>query len=202
MPEGGPSKAHSDLCTNVCVSPVALAGGYRLSGAVDGVQLLLLLDTGEAVTLLREDVWARITAKTTQELQPWSALKLISAGRTPLTIHGSAHVELELEGEKFIAEAVVVSPLTSEAILGVDFLQEQQAVIDLASKRLRLRSGRHNLPLMEPTLLRVAEHAEIPARAVETVELPPRSELMVTASIETPVEGCGSWRVGQTSACR
>ena len=93
-------------------------------GAVNDVQLSLLLATGAAVTLLREDTWARIAAKKPQELKPWSTLKLVSTGGTPLTIHGSARVELELE-EKFTTEIVVVSPLTTEAILGLDFLQAQ-----------------------------------------------------------------------------
>ena len=56
---------------------------------------------------------------------------MVSAGGTPLTIHGSASIELELEGEPFSTDVVVVSPLTSEAILGLNFLQEQQATIDL-----------------------------------------------------------------------
>ena len=63
-------------------------------GAVNEVQLSLLLDTGATVTLLREDTWARIAANKPQELKPWSMLKLVSSGWAPLTIHGSARVEL------------------------------------------------------------------------------------------------------------
>ena len=145
-PEGEPNNAHSsDVC--VCVSPVFLTGGYRLWGANNGVRMSWLLDTGAAVTLLREDTWARISAESPQELRPWSTLKLVSAGGTPLTIHGSARVELGLEGEKFTTEVVVVSPLTSEAILGLDFLQEQQASIDLAARTLSLKGGGRVLPL-------------------------------------------------------
>lgn len=82
----------------------------------------MLLDTGVAVTLLRKDAWARVVAENRQKLEPWSALKLVSAGGTPLTIHGSACVKLELEGKKFPTEIVVVNPLTSEAIVGLGFL--------------------------------------------------------------------------------
>ena len=58
-PEGEPNKAHSsNVC--VCVSPVFLTGGYRLWGAINGDRMSWLLDTGAAVTLLREDTWARI----------------------------------------------------------------------------------------------------------------------------------------------
>ncbi len=156
-------------------------------GAVNGVRMSLLLDTGAAVTLLREDTWARVVAKSPQELRPWSALKLVSAGGTPLTIHGSARVELELEGEKFTTPIVVVSPLTSEAILGLDFLQGQQASIDLASKKLRLKGGKCDLPFRDPTSLQGP--SEIAVWAVRTVEVPPRSVLEVMASFETPVEG-------------
>ena len=60
------------------------------------VETSLLLDTGAAVTLLRDDTWARITAKKPQELRPWSMLKLVSAGGVPVSIHRSAHVELHL----------------------------------------------------------------------------------------------------------
>lgn len=45
----------------------------------------------------------------------------------PLTIHASTHVQLELEGQPFVVNVVMVSPLTLKAILGLDFLQEQEA---------------------------------------------------------------------------
>ena len=146
----------------------------------------MLLDTGAAVTLLRKDVWARVVAESPQELESWSTLKLVSAGGTPLTIHGSAQVKLELEGKEFLTEIVVVSPLTSEAILGLDFLQEQQALIDLAERRLRLKGG-CALPLRDP--MPPSECTRVPVRAVTTIEMPPRSVMEVTASLDAPVEG-------------
>ena len=77
------TKAHSSNL-HVCVSLVTPTGGYCLSGVVTGVETSLLLDTGAAVTLLRDDTWARITAKKPQEIRPWSMLKLVSAGGIPL----------------------------------------------------------------------------------------------------------------------
>ena len=145
-PEGEPIKAHTNVY--VCVYPTTLTGGYRLSGAVNSPQMSLLLDTGAAVTLLREDTWARAAAKNLQELQPRSTLKLVSGGGTPLTILGSTCVELELEGaKKFTTEVVVVSPLTSEAILGLDFFKQLRVRIDLENKQLHLTDC--TLPLRE-----------------------------------------------------
>ena len=62
------------------VSPVT--GGYRLQGTVNNVDITLLLDTGAAVTLLRQEVWSRNT--TPGELRPWTGAALVSAEGTPL----------------------------------------------------------------------------------------------------------------------
>ena len=57
-----PSKAQ--LCNaGVCVSPVNPTGGYHLLGTVNRVQMSMLLDTGAAVTLLRQDTWLHVAAK-------------------------------------------------------------------------------------------------------------------------------------------
>ena len=84
----------------------------------------------------------------------------------------------------------MVSPLTSEAILGLDFLQEQQALIDLAARTLSLKGGRV-LPLRDPAYVPPPPraHTEVPVRAMRTVEVPPRSELEIAARLDTPVEG-------------
>ena len=181
-PEGD-RKAHpSNSSARVC--PVAPTGGYRLSGSIGGEQISWLLDTGAAVTLLREDAWRRLRTKQKfPELKPWSSLKLVGAGGDPLTIHGSAHIELELGGGKFEAEVVVVSPLTSEAILGLDFLQKEKATIDLTSKVLQLKQQGKSLPLEDPDVPPPLGIHKVSVCAMDTVELPPCSEIEVLARI-------------------
>ena len=182
--------------TYMYASPVDPTGGYHVVGSVDGVQVSLLLDTGTAVTLLREDTWSQVTAKNPQALRPWSTVTLVSAGGTPLTVRGCASVELELGGEKFMVEIVVVSPLTSEAILGLDFLREREASIDLASRRLHLKEKGCNIPLNDPTT--ACEHAfEHPVRAARTVEVPAHSMLKVPGNVEDTV--VGTWLLEQAT---
>ena len=65
----------------------------------------------------------------------------MSVGGTSFNIRGSANVELELAGERFTTEFVVVILLTCKNILGLDFLQEQQGTVDLGTKRLFQRSA-------------------------------------------------------------
>ena len=192
-PEGEPIKAHTNVY--VCVSPTILTGGYRLSGAVNGAQMSLLLDTGAAVTLLQEDTWARAVAKHLQELQPRSTLKLVNVGGTPLTIHGCACVELKLEAaKKFTTEVVVVSPLTSEAILGLDFLKRHRARIDLENKQLHLTDC--TLPLRE---LEPVTAVKRKVRAERTAEVPPFSVMEVIAYLKEPVEESTMWFLEETT---
>ena len=106
----------SEVHHTVDISPIT--GGYRLPGTLNGVGVTLLLDTGAAVTLVRQDVWSQIVTGPST-LKPWSGATLVSAGGTPLSVHGCARLDLGLGGREFQVEFVVVSPLTSEAILGL-----------------------------------------------------------------------------------
>ena len=142
-------------------------------GAENGLKMSLLLDTGAAVTLLQADTWQRVTAKNLKELKPWSALRLVSAGGTSLTIYGCASIELELEGVPFSTDVVVVSPLISEAILSLNFPQEQQPTIDLDSRRLHLRRTGHEVLLKDLMALGEQEHVMIPVHSVKIVEFRP-----------------------------
>ena len=75
-------------------------------------------------------------------------------------------MELELEGKRFTTEVIVVSPLTCEGILGLGFLQEQQATVDLGTKRLLPRKRGHQLTLREPSRKPRQDYIKIPACAM------------------------------------
>ena len=83
---------------------------------------------------------------------------------------------------------VVVSPLTSEAILGVDFLQDQQAVIDLGRKSLCLKESGCDLLLDGPPPASSCTRSQ-QVRTVATVEVPPRCVMEVSAYLESAAEG-------------
>ena len=82
----------------VTVSPVAHLHGYRLDGTVNGVSTSFLLDTGSAVTLLQKDTWDWISVTNPQKLSPWSKLQLVGVDGSPLIVHGSTSIDLELQG--------------------------------------------------------------------------------------------------------
>ena len=170
---------------SVQISPII--GGYRIPGSIQGTSVTLLLDTGAAVTLLRHDVWMGITAQPS-DLKPWSGATLVSAGGEPLTTHGCTCLPLKLGGRTLEIEFVVASPLTSEAILGVDFLQAQQATIDMGEGVLHLKKSSCDIALDPPPLGQPLAVAR-PVRSSYTVEVPPRSVMEITACIDGDVEG-------------
>ena len=146
-----------------------------------------LLDTGAAVTLLARDAWTRNDPKRSTKLEPWTEYRLVGVDGSPLQVHGQARVDIELEGEKLSGDVVVVSPLTSEAILGLDFLRRHDAVIKAKEKQLTLGGNECVLPLSEANSLSSSSY--LPIRAVETIEVPPYSEMEVMATVEQPAAG-------------
>ena len=94
----------------------------------------------------------------------------------------------------------MVSPLTSEGILGLNFLHEQNAVIDLASKTLHMRENGHVMKLGDMKEARNST-SEPQVRAAMTVEVPSRTCLQTTATLTAAVEGI--WVIEDTTAkCR
>ncbi len=90
---------------------------------MNGKALSFLIDTGAAVA------W---------DEKPWAEVQLVGVDGSPLTVHGQAKVDLWLYGHRYPTRVVVVSPLTTEAILGLDFLRERKASIDLGRAELRI----------------------------------------------------------------
>ena len=180
------------------VSHVSPVGGYHLDGAVVGVKVSFLVDTGAAVTLLRKDTWDGVCGvSATPDLSPCLALRLVGVEGTALHTHGSAAIELDLCG-RILTVVVVVSLLTSAGILGLDFLRRQEAFIDLSTERVRLRGCDVTFPLHTkyssfPVVRRVA------VRAARNLEMPARTEREVMACLDTPdIEG-GTWIVEDSS---
>ena len=122
----------------VTISVVTPTGGYRVDGKINWIPISFLLDTGAAVTLIWEDVWSRINSGGQVRLEPWSEQRLV---------FGQAEVELDLGRCVFQMTVVVVSPLTTEAILGLDLKKRNKVIIDLAEEQLRLGDDKRPLKL-------------------------------------------------------
>ena len=123
---------------NTHIFQVNPTGGYRISGKVNGISASFLVDTGSAVTLIRDDIW-RQTQIASNRLEPWTGRHLLEVDGSPLQIHRWTEAELDLGGRLFTTDMVIAAGLSNEAILGrLDFLEKIGATIDLLNNKIIL----------------------------------------------------------------
>ena len=180
MQEGEELMAQSGIISTVST------GGYRVEGRADDVPVSLLLDMGSAVTLIRRDIWERVEEKGIQALVPSKEQLLVSVDGSPLDILGQTEVMLQIGSKKLSTKVVVVSELTTEAILGIDVLNQYKATIDLSSKKLLLGETKdEQVPLELPHQIR--SNRKQPIAVVEAVRIPPCSEVIVEGTVDEEV---------------
>ena len=87
-----------------------------------------MIDTGGAVSLIREGVWTRIAGGNVG-LSLWTGSQLLGAEENKINIKGDATMGFSIAGQKVEGDFLVTNCLSSEAILGLDFLEQNQCVI-------------------------------------------------------------------------
>ena len=185
MTGGKGGLAHKEIS----IFPVNAATAFRVTGSVGGISVTFLLDTGSAVTLVRRDLWDQIGSGAT--LRPCEH-RLVGVDGSPLKIQGSAQITFQFGGVDFVTTVIVGDSLTTEAILGLDFLQEHRCTVDIGSKQLRVSGHKLVIPLHQsaasPCIGRVG------VEMADSVQLPAYSELEVMARAVTPIEG-NTWLI-------
>ena len=156
-----------------------------MPGTINGIKTSFLIDTGAGVSLLQEDHWKRANLKEAR-LEHWSEQQLVGVDGTPLHVLGSAHVNILLSGRPFCQKMIIVRSLTTEAILGLDFLQMNQAIIDLERQQISFQSSKEVIPLgaRSPKLKGTGTVC-----AIETITLPPCSEREVMGQVKDMPDG-------------
>ena len=166
---------------------------------INGVLIPFLLDTEATATLLRKDTWERVNVVNQLSLQTYSAVQLVGVDDSPLKIYGCATIDLRLKGHSLSTDIIVVSPLTAEAILRLDFLREHQAHIDLPNQQIHLTSREISLRLQAPSPP-PAVTSRIAVRAVEKLEIQPQCEVELARVDESEVQG--TWLLEESTRKR
>ena len=138
-PEGGQLKAQPERMNVLTVPSLSVSSGasYYVHGTIDSVPLKLLVDTGAAVSLLSTDVWAKVTAAGSPiVLQQWTGQTLVGVNGAPLCVKGYLKARVSIGGSQFDACFVISSDLFVDAILGLDFIDLHNCVIDCKNKVL------------------------------------------------------------------
>ena len=117
-------------------------------------QLVILVDTGTGTTVLGKCMWDRAKRDGLQ-LEDIVGKKLVGVQRTPILLHGKAHVHFELlppPSRRSLFEIAVIVANTSitDLILGRDFLCAQQCMIEMTDNIdvLHVRAHRQSISLL------------------------------------------------------
>ena len=112
------------------------ASAYHVVGSINGI---IMLDTGAAVSLINEDTWNKLADLTVKPLSKWNGCQLLGVEGTPIPVVGVAYVEVFFSGVNVRAEFIVAKTLSADAILGLDFLEQNQCVINAEKRVLHLK---------------------------------------------------------------
>ena len=143
-----------------------------VSAWLNGRVIKLLVDTGAGISVMDEDFLCKLYADQVPVLCRSGSSEVKTVSGQVLPILGTVKVSLGIAGGNYPCEFHVVKNLTYEAVLGRDFLRANEAVIDLKNSTLKLER-------------KPGSDMECSVRAWSTCVIPPRSETIVPACLDT-----------------
>ena len=152
---------------------------FYVRGMIDKVRGSFLIDTGSTVSVLSDKVVEMIGR--TSDLKPLVE-KLTTASGEQLELKGKLDLDFQIEHLNFSQSFIVAEIDEAFGILGMDFLQENNANIKIGKRILKTTSGK--LRLYKQT-------SRVCARLVleNSVEIPPRSEMFLNGYVDRASDG-------------
>ena len=116
--------------------------------------------------------------------------QLTGVENSPILIQRVATIDMTLAGEVFSADFLVASGFITQAILGLDFLQETKCVINTEQGVLQIKGKA--MPLLEGTN---QQHCALVStvKAQETIEISPFSEMEMCAITPDTINNSIDW---------
>lgn len=105
---------------------------------------------------------------------------------TPIQVCGIVQVQLSLKGKPFQLQVVVVEGLTTDVILGLDFLEGNRCTIDLGRRALQYGDTDPSAPMERPSIISTATVRTVGVTLAKTLKVPAYSEMEVMANLEQP----------------
>ena len=149
----------------------AVESTLAVEGLVGSRVTRMLVDTGSAVTILREEVWKGAGSPPIEALHR----PVVAANGEELRLLGQTRVTITLGEFKIDHQVLVARELTQGCLLGADFLTEHGCVVNLQT--MCLSTGQQTVPLLQQTesscncCVFVAEPTQVPAQHQQQVRV-------------------------------
>ena len=170
---------------------------YHLQGTIEGIPARFLVDTGATTSVLNKNIWTRMNQQNKCPLREVTDKKLVGVEGSPLQVLGVACFNVAFEQQQFNVYFPVADSLTTEAILGRDFLRDNHCVIDVGRNLIKFETAGITLKLT--CVPGDSQIAHVSVVVDNVLQVPGCSEIEVIAKVPSAATG-GSWIIESNPA--
>nr|XP_034319115.1 uncharacterized protein LOC117687074 [Crassostrea gigas] len=131
--------------TAMKVDQDSIESGLFVKAKLNSTQCNLLLDTGGTLTILSDQLYAEIGKISRTSLLPISQ-RIVGADGAPLTVQGKGIFGIKLGSQEFETQAVIAN-IKADGIIGLDFLQTNECLVDVCKTKMYARGIEHELEM-------------------------------------------------------
>ena len=139
-----------------------MSDSLSVDAIIGGAPAKCLVDTGAQVSVVSKSFWQIIPNQPPLTVGAWPHIQTVSG--ESMRSSGVVHLEITFKRQVYSCEALVVAGFNYDIVLGLNFLNENQAIIDLKSRQLFLDSS---ITPSEPTLSKPLKPKEVSPILVE-----------------------------------
>ena len=161
-----------------------------LAGKIENKHTNLFIDCGSGISLISDVVYRQISNKKLQQ----SSAKLQTANQQPLQVLGKTRLNISVHGTsrkegKFETcfEFHVTEGLSHEVLLGMDFLETYNAIIDTKNKKITIEDNYAAVTVHK--LISINQNSfNVDVVADSDIRIPARSEILLTGKLTGEVD--------------
>ena len=155
-PQASPAIGPDNTKLNLIMVSAIRTNAAIINGLLGGVPMEIMLDSGSAVSLIRQDMISPLMTSVIHI--PLPQVKLVTAAGNDLLIVDHIQAAVQIQNYTVTHSFIVVNTLITPAILGIDFLQQHGIKIDFASTPIKLSgSPGANNKIIDPCVRSVME---------------------------------------------
>ncbi|XP_075722171.1 uncharacterized protein LOC142765303 [Rhipicephalus microplus] len=146
---------------------------------VDGLQVSALVDTGADYSIIS----GRLAKDLRKVITPWNGTRIRTAGGHVVTPLGRCTARVKIRASTFVLSCLVLRDCSRQLIIGMDFLREYGAIINLRERIVTFST--------QGATDRDADNCRRPALPVadDSVTLPPRATVPIEVTCEDFQDG-------------